>query len=109
VGIYSELDHSYVFNNNVMCSGCTGGDGIGIRINSDTRVSDNLVTFSGVKNIDVGGSRSAIEHNLLASSAVGIAFAIDGSYYSDNRASGCTTPWDLGATPQTDGGGNVAF
>jgi hypothetical protein len=109
VGIYSELDHSYVFNNLVICSGCVGGDGIGIRVSSDTRVSDNTVAFSTAKNIYVVGARNAIEHNLMTSSPVGLAFAVDGNFYSDNRVSGCTTPWDLGTTSQTDGGGNVAF
>lgn len=108
-GIDTQIDQPYIFNNNVQCSGCGGGEGVGIRVNTDARVSDNAVTFSTAKNIDVVGERNAIEHNLLTSSPVGIAFAADGSFYADNRASACTTPWDLGSTTQTDGGGNVAF
>ena len=109
VGIEAQIDQPYIFNNNVGCSGCVGGDGIGIRVNLDARVSDNTVTFSTAKNIDVVGARNAIEHNLLTMSPVGIAFSAHGNFYSDNRASGCATPWDLGATSQTDGGGNIAF
>jgi hypothetical protein len=62
----------------------------------------------------VDGGGNTIDGNIAAAASAGavartgIEFAADGNYFGDNRMA-AATPFDLGATTQTDWGGNVGY
>jgi parallel beta-helix repeat protein len=86
----------------------------GIWASSATLAADNVVGSNGLSNIQVSGSDSVIERNLMArclvlgSGCTGLLITSGGNFYADNRLSGHNTNLDIAAS-NTDGGGNVTF
>ena len=60
-------------------------------------------------NLFVSGDDSVIEGNSVTDRTNGIIFTTSSNFYTNNRASGNTTNYNLGTTSQTDGGGNYSF
>lgn len=81
----------------------------GIRVSSGTLVKGNTASQNVLSNIQAEFADNAIEENLVTDSAKGIFFVNSGNFYANNRASDNGTDFDLGATVQTDGGGNFSF
>ena len=108
-GIYayvgSKISGNTVYTNNVSNSASYAG----IYVNSRSIVKDNTVSANMQNNIYIYGSKSSIEENLTTQSTNGILFSADGNFYANNRASGNTTNYNLGATTQANGGGNYSF
>jgi hypothetical protein len=99
----------------------SGADLRGILIRGDhNQVLDNVFRSNGGRTaIVVEGQWNIIRDNLVIHASVpglpgviaweiGIAFLRDGNFYGDNLVS-AATPFDVGATVQTDLGGNSGF
>lgn len=109
-----------VSHNNVRVSVDRSGDGLVIRGNFNHVMDNVFITASCVfpprsaSAITVQGQGNTIRDNLVpscsgsAASATGIQFLQDGNFYGDNVV-WATTPFNVGATVQTDLGGNRGF
>lgn len=96
-------DSCLIKNNSVI-----GNGGGGIHVANYGRVVANTLDNNG-DGIMIGGMGNVIEDNFIANAFAGIRFFISGNYYATNRATATSTPYELGGTTQTDGGGNVSF
>ena len=92
-------------SNNNLGTANEGGLKVGLRC----LVKDNVLSYNKQNNIYVTGSDNSIEGNLLVLSGNGILFGSSGNFYDNNRASGNTANYNVGATTQTDGGNNISF
>lgn len=81
----------------------------GMRISYDTQVTGNTLEENRQSNIYVYGDDNVLENNLVVGSTNGIFFNNSGNFYANNRASGNVSNYELGATSQTNGGGNYSF
>ena len=108
-GIIAIID-STVTNNTVQANNQDdASEGGGVWVAGDCLVKNNVLVGNLQANIRVDGAGIVIEENLVTRSTNGIIFLFSGNFYANNRASNNTTAFNLGATTQTDGGGNVEF
>ncbi len=105
VGSGSLVEGNSLILNNSSTSPTEGG----ITVLYDSTIRNNHLTLNSQNGIYVSGNQNVLEGNSIANSAKGIVFTIDGNYYATNRVTGFTTSFDLGATTQSDGGGNLGF
>jgi hypothetical protein len=104
-----------VIERNVM-DGDVFGPGTAYAVGGDRNVvRDNTITGGGFGTaFAVGGTGNTLDANILASreggllTTNGIRFTADGNYYGNNRMA-AQVPFALGATVQTDWGGNVGY
>lgn len=110
-GIYartaSTVKDNTLYYNNVSDTSGQGGLGVG----GDSRVVGNTLSANLQNNIVVSSSDTILKENHVTDSPSGngILFTSSGNYYLENTAAGNGTAFNLGATSQTNGGGNVAF
>ena len=93
IGIQIEGDRNTIMHNSLNPTSHAGGLDIGITVQGEMNVLDGNILNTSPEG---------------AGNGTGIEFLSDGNFYGNNRMN-ALVPFDLGATVQTDWGGNVGF
>lgn len=87
----------------------------GISVNGSGNIVRSNSAAGGESAISVNADGNVIDRNFISpvyeavSGNIGIEFTVSGNFYGGNRVKAMKAPFSLGATTQTDWGGNVAY